>query len=257
MKITDLLKVDGIKVGATAANQMDAIDQLVDLQVASGNINDRDKYKEGILAREAEFSTAVGDGIAIPHAKVAAVKQPGLAAMTVPGGVNWNAPDGEPADLMFMIAAPEGEANTHLEMLANLSAMLMHADFANAFDGWTTEAEGSALASGGEKEVMPIVRGLGNGTFDVSQTLSELPNGIYMATVNGMFRSGNEINSKFYAGQFYMNGTANYVMSPGDDVMSYDNAIPGENCLGDDGDAVYIDDHTEGYVLQAEHLGQQ
>ena len=80
MKITDLLKVDGIKVGATAANQMDAIDQLVDLQVASGNINDRDKYKEGILAREAEFSTAVGDGIAIPHAKVAAVKQPGLAA---------------------------------------------------------------------------------------------------------------------------------------------------------------------------------
>ena len=132
MKITDLLKVDGIKVGATAANQMDAIDQLVDLQVASGNINDRDKYKEGILAREAEFSTAVGDGIAIPHAKVAAVKQPGLAAMTVPGGVNWNAPDGEPADLMFMIAAPEGEANTHLEMLAKLSALLMHADFANA-----------------------------------------------------------------------------------------------------------------------------
>ena len=132
MKITDLLKVDGIKVGATAANQMDAIDQLVDLQVASGNINDRDKYKEGILAREAEFSTAVDDRIAIPHAKVAAVKQPGLAAMTVPGGVNWNAPDGEPADLMFMIAAPEGEANTHLEMLAKLSALLMHADFANA-----------------------------------------------------------------------------------------------------------------------------
>ena len=132
MKITDLLKVEGIKVGATAADQMDAIDQLVALQDASGNINDPVKYKEGILAREAEFSTAVGDGIAIPHAKVAAVKQPGLAAMTVPGGVDWNAPDGEPADLMFMIAAPEGEANTHLEMLAKLSALLMHADFANA-----------------------------------------------------------------------------------------------------------------------------
>ena len=129
-----------------------------------------------------------------------------------------------------------------------ITRLLTNADFANAFDGWTTEAEGSALASGGEKEVMPIVRGLGNGTFDVSQTLSELPNGIYMATVNGMFRSGNEINSKFYAGQFYMNGTANYVMSPGDSVMTYSKAIPGENCLGDDGDAVYIDDHTEGYV---------
>ena len=132
MKITDLLKPEGIKVGATAANQMDAIDQLVALQDASGNISDKAGYKEGILAREAEFSTAVGDGIAIPHAKVAAVKQPGLAAMTVPGGVDWNSPDGKPADLMFMIAAPEGEANTHLEMLAKLSALLMHADFANA-----------------------------------------------------------------------------------------------------------------------------
>ena len=141
MKITDLLKVEGIKVGATAADQMDAIDQLVALQDASGNINDPAAYKEGILAREAEFSTAVGDGIAIPHAKVAAVKQPGLAAMTVPGGVDWNSPDGEPADLMFMIAAPEGEANTHLEMLANLSAMLMHEDFANALRNAKTPGE--------------------------------------------------------------------------------------------------------------------
>lgn len=132
MKITDLLKPEGIKVGASAADQMDAIDQLVALQNASGNIKDPARYKEGILAREAEFSTAVGDGIAIPHAKTDAVKQPGLAAMTVPAGVDWNAPDGEKADLMFMIAAPSGEANTHLEMLAKLSALLMHADFANA-----------------------------------------------------------------------------------------------------------------------------
>ncbi len=141
MKITDLLKPEGIKVGASAASQMDAIDQLVALQDASGNIKDKAGYKEGILAREAEFSTAVGDGIAIPHAKVAAVARPGLAAMTVPGGVEWNAPDGAPADLMFMIAAPEGEANTHLEMLANLSAMLMHADFANALRAAKTPQE--------------------------------------------------------------------------------------------------------------------
>ena len=141
MKITDLLKPEGIKVGASASSQMDAIDQLVALQDASGNISDKAGYKEGILAREAEFSTAVGDGIAIPHAKVAAVKRPGLAAMTVPGGVDWNAPDGQPADLMFMIAAPEGEANTHLEMLAKLSALLMHAEFANALRGAKTAAE--------------------------------------------------------------------------------------------------------------------
>ena len=141
MKITDLLKPEGIKVGAKASSQMDAIDQLVALQNASGNINDPKKYKEGILARESEFSTAVGDGIAIPHAKTAAVKKPGLAAMTVPGGVDWNAPDGEKADLMFMIAAPEGEANTHLEMLANLSAMLMHEEFANALRAAKTPRE--------------------------------------------------------------------------------------------------------------------
>ena len=141
MKITDLLKAEGIKVGASAANQMDAIDQLVALQDASGNISDKAAYKEAILARESEFSTAVGDGIAIPHAKTASVKKPGLAAMTVPGGVDWKAPDGQNSDLMFMIAAPEGEANTHLEILANLSAMPMHEEFANALRAAKTPAE--------------------------------------------------------------------------------------------------------------------
>ncbi|MBR3224990.1 MAG: PTS sugar transporter subunit IIA [Atopobiaceae bacterium] len=141
MKITDLLKAEGIKVGASASDQMDAIDQLVALQDASGNISDKAAYKEAILKRESEFSTAVGDGIAIPHAKTSAVKQPGLAAMTVPGGVDWKAPDGGNSDLMFMIAAPEGEANTHLEILANLSAMLMHEDFANALRAAKTPAE--------------------------------------------------------------------------------------------------------------------
>lgn len=130
MKITDLLNAQSVKVGAAAASQADAIDQLVALQVAAGNVSDADGYKAGVLAREAEFSTAVGDGIAIPHAKVAAVAKAGLAAMTVPGGVDWNAPDGAPCDLIFAIAAPEGENNVHLEMLAKLSALLMHEDFA-------------------------------------------------------------------------------------------------------------------------------
>jgi len=141
VKITDLLKPEGIKVGASAKDQMDAIDQLIALQDASGNIADVAEYKKAILAREAEFSTAVGEGIAIPHAKTEAVKRPGLAAMTVPGGVDWKSPDGEPSDLMFMIAAPAGEANTHLEMLAKLSALLMHADFANALRRATSAKE--------------------------------------------------------------------------------------------------------------------
>ena len=130
MKITDLLNAQSVKVGAAAASQADAIDQLVALQVAAGNVSDAEGYKAGVLAREAEFSTAVGDGIAIPHAKVAAVAKAGLAAMTVPGGVDWNAPDDAPCDLIFAIAAPEGENNVHLEMLAKLSALLMHEDFA-------------------------------------------------------------------------------------------------------------------------------
>ena len=130
MKITDLLTPQSVHVGAEAKDQADAIDQLVALHVAAGNVTDAEGYKKGVLAREADFSTAVGDGIAIPHAKVAAVAKAGLVAMTVPGGVDWNAPDGAPCDLIFMIAAPEGENDVHLEMLAKLSALLMHEDFA-------------------------------------------------------------------------------------------------------------------------------
>ena len=152
MKITDLLKPEGIRVGVEAADRMDAIDKLIELQDASGNISDKEAYKAGILAREEEFPTAVGEGIAIPHAKVAAVVKPGLAAMTVPGGVDWDAPDGEPSDLMFMIAAPEGENNTHLEMLAKLSQLLMHKEFADKLRAATTPAEFLAAIDEAEAE---------------------------------------------------------------------------------------------------------
>ena len=125
MKIKDLLKAEGIKLGATATDKMDAINQLIDLQVASGNVADRETYKKAILAREKESTTAMGEGIAIPHAKTSAVEKPGLAAMTVPNGVDYEAPDDEPSDLFFMIAAPAGAADTHLEVLASLMTMLM------------------------------------------------------------------------------------------------------------------------------------
>ena len=130
MRITDLIKPEAVAIGAGASTREEIIDKLVALHVSAGNVTDAAAYKAGVLAREAEFSTAVGDGIAIPHAKVAAVAKAGLAAMTVPSGVDWNAPDGAPCDLVFMIAAPEGENNVHLEMLAKLSALLMHEDFA-------------------------------------------------------------------------------------------------------------------------------
>ena len=152
MKITDLLSAQSVCVGATAASRDDAIDQLVALHVAAGNVSDAAAYKAGVLAREAEFSTAVGEGIAIPHAKVAAVSRAGLAAMTVPAGVDWNAPDDAPCDLIFMIAAPEGENNVHLEMLAKLSALLMHEDFADGLRAAKTPEEFLAAIDAAEAE---------------------------------------------------------------------------------------------------------
>jgi len=152
MKITDLLRPEGIKINAVPSDQMDAIDQLVALQDASGNIADTVEYKKAILAREGEFSTAVGDGIAIPHAKTKAVKKPGLAAMTLAKGVDWKAPDDAPATLTFMIAAPEGQNNVHLEMLAKLSQLLMHEEFANALRSAKTPEEFLATIDRGEAE---------------------------------------------------------------------------------------------------------
>ena len=141
MKITDLLKAEGVRLGVAAQTQDEAINDLVDLQVGCGNIADRDAYKKAVLAREADYSTAVGDGIAIPHAKTSAVKRAGLVAMTLKEGVDWKAPDGKPSDLLFLIAAPDTEANVHLEVLAKLSAMLMHEEFAAALRATKTVDE--------------------------------------------------------------------------------------------------------------------
>lgn len=132
MRITDLLKKESIALGVGVNSKEAAIDYLVDLMDKSGRLNDREGYKKGILAREALGSTAVGDGIAIPHAKVAAVNEPGLAAMVVPDGVDYDSFDGSPVNLLFMIAAPDGEADAHLEALSKLSMVLMDPDFKNS-----------------------------------------------------------------------------------------------------------------------------
>lgn len=129
MRITELLKKDGILLGAKVKNKEEAIDVMVDLQDKSGNISDKSEYKSGILKREESGSTAIGEGIAIPHAKNKAVKSAGIVAMTVPDGVDYNALDGKPSNLFFMIAAPEKGGDVHLEALSRLSVMLMNADF--------------------------------------------------------------------------------------------------------------------------------
>lgn len=129
MRIVDLLNKDSILLNGVPKSKTEAIDMLVDLQMKSGNISDREIYKQGILAREEKGSTAVGEGIAIPHAKSSAVKAPSLAAMTVPGGVDYEAFDDEPSDVLFMIAAPDTEADVHLEVLSRLMTLLMDEDF--------------------------------------------------------------------------------------------------------------------------------
>ena len=141
MKITDLLSKKAIKLGASPKNKNEAIDILVSLHEAAGNISDKETYKKGILVREASGSTAVGEGIAIPHAKSPAVIKPSLAAMTVPGGVDYDALDKKPSDLFFMIAAPEKGGDVHLEMLSRLTVMLMDAKFRNALLSASSEEE--------------------------------------------------------------------------------------------------------------------
>lgn len=128
MRIVDLLNKESVMLGGSPKNKNEAIDMLVELQVKGGNIADKDEYKKGILAREEKGSTAVGEGIAIPHAKSEAVKAPSLAAMTVPEGVDYEALDDEPSNLLFMIAAPN-DGDVHLEVLSRLMTILMDEDF--------------------------------------------------------------------------------------------------------------------------------
>lgn len=123
------MDLKGIELGVFVVSKEEAINKLVDLMCATGKISDKDAYKEGILVREALTSTSIGEGIAIPHAQVAAVKDPGLAAMTVPDGVDYESLDGQPAHLFFMIVAPADGGSTHLQALAKLSALLMDEGF--------------------------------------------------------------------------------------------------------------------------------
>ena len=132
MKITDLLKPQSILLNASPTNKADAIYTLGDLMDKGGNLSDKAEYLEAVFAREESGSTGLGDGIATPHAKSAGVKEASLAAMVVPNGVDFEALDGQPSRLFFMIAAPEGAADTHVEVLSKLATMVIDPDFKNA-----------------------------------------------------------------------------------------------------------------------------
>ena len=129
MRIVDLLKKDAVALNAKVSSKDEMLDLLIDLHEKVGNIADKKQFKEGIMKRESEGPTAIADGICIPHSKNAAVKEPGIAAITVPGGVDCDALDGQPSNLFFMIAAPAEGSDVHLEALSRLSTILMDAAF--------------------------------------------------------------------------------------------------------------------------------
>ena len=129
MRITDLLKACSIELNGAPDTKEETIRQMVGLMVKAGNISDPEKYMKGVFAREEEGTTGIGEGIAIPHAKNDAVRAPGLAAMVIRNGVDYDSMDGEPVNLAFLIAAPDTEENVHLEVLSRLSMLLMDESF--------------------------------------------------------------------------------------------------------------------------------
>ena len=145
MRITDLLDARSILLNASPKSKNEALDQIVDLMVKSEKINDKEAYRKQVYAREEESTTGIGEGIAIPHGKCDAVTKPGLAAMVVKDGVDFDSLDGEPVTLMFLIAAPNTEDNIHLDVLSKLSVLLMNEEFTEALRNAETVEELSLI----------------------------------------------------------------------------------------------------------------
>lgn len=153
MRITDLLKSSAIELNGVCADKTDALKQMVSLMEKSGNITDAKTYLEGVFAREEEGTTGVGEGIAIPHCKSSAVKTPGLAAMVIPDGVEFDSLDGQLVHLVFLIAAPDdGKTNVHLDVLSKLSVLLMDENFAVSLKAAKTKEEFLHIVDKAEKE---------------------------------------------------------------------------------------------------------
>ena len=157
MRITDLLKSESLMLGAQPKDKRDAIAILTGLMEKGGNLSDKAQYEKDVLAREASGTTGLGDGIATPHAKSAGVKAPGLAAMTVPAGMDFEAMDGNPSRLFFEIAAPDTAADVHLEVLSKLATMIMDPDFKEAL-----------VAAKSKEEFLSLIDAKEDGKFEAA-----------------------------------------------------------------------------------------
>lgn len=161
MKITDLLTADAINLQVTASNKEDVIRQAVAFMVKQGNITDEEEYLKAVFAREEESTTGVGEGIAIPHGRCEGVSKPGLVAMVMPKGVDYEALDEEPVQLLFLIAANPKSGSAHIDILSKLSGMLMHDEFTTALKAAKTPEEflkiiDDAEAQKDAEEVEPV-----------------------------------------------------------------------------------------------------
>ena len=152
MKITDLLAAESVCLNGAAKDKADVLNQMVDLMAASGKVCDREVYLKAVFAREEEGTTGVGDGIAIPHGRCSGVSRPGLAAMVLPAGVEYEALDDEPVNLIFLIAAPEGAGSVHIDILSKLSTMLMDDDFTASLRGAKSVEEFLKIIDDAESE---------------------------------------------------------------------------------------------------------
>lgn len=152
MRITDLLAKESIELGGASMTKDETIAKMGELMYASGKITDKDAYIAGLKAREEESTTAVGEGIAIPHYKGKAAKQPGLAAMVCPDGTEFDSADGEPVTLIFAIAAPDTKENVHLDVLSKLSVMMMDENFTKNLRAAKTPEEFLSIIDKAETE---------------------------------------------------------------------------------------------------------
>lgn len=152
MKIRDLLAVESIDLNGKVTGKNEALDAMVALMAKSGKINDVEKYRKGVYAREEEGTTGIGEGIAIPHCKSDAVSKPGLAAMVIKDGVDFDALDGGKVSLIFLIAAPNTEDNVHLDVLSKLSVLLMDENFTSGLRNAKTVEEFLSVIDQAEAE---------------------------------------------------------------------------------------------------------
>ncbi|MDR1711505.1 MAG: fructose-specific PTS transporter subunit EIIC [Propionibacteriaceae bacterium] len=151
MRITDLLPTAAVTIGGSATTKTEAIDSLVGAIVKTGAVTDPEAYRAAVYAREAEATTAMGEGVAIPHGKSAGVARPALAALTLKAGVDADSPDGLPATMFFLIAAPESQDNVHLDVLARLATLLIDDDFRDGLYSAHTPAEFLAVIDAAEQ----------------------------------------------------------------------------------------------------------